>query len=501
MSPGPAGEHTARLIVEGAGVGLVLLDSELRVRAWNAWIARASGLETRAVLGRPLAEVTPTFFEGHEPELEEVAGTGGYRFLSALLHPELLPLREPDDSYLVHDVLLSPVEAPGERRWVLLTVRSVAEHVRAYRDLEELFTLVAEGKRMWEATFDAVGELIWVVDPAGIVLRANRAVARKTGRAFSEVVGRPCGEVFGVPDCDACLAFVPNGGNGVVQCRCLGPDYRFAVYPAGDGNRVCVAVDLSPIRRAWTQAARAEKTFSLVRLVAGAAHELNNPLSAIAGAAEVALLSCEDPGLRRKLEIINEQAHRAAGILRRLQEFARLRPGGKEPVDLGRVCARVLSGVTVPEGVRVVRDCPPGGLPRVMGQADRLESLLAALLDNALRAVGERGEVRIRGRHDSETDQVEVRVEDTGPGFSPEALPHVFDPFFTTREVGQGAGLGLSECQGIVADHGGTIEAANRPEGGARITVRLPVSGSGPGDLIPRVGTHDRMLAGLPTSH
>ncbi|WP_025321317.1 PAS domain-containing sensor histidine kinase [Deferrisoma camini] len=499
MRPDPTGEHTARLIVEGAGVGLVLLDSELRVRAWNAWIARASGIETGAALGRPLAEVVPTFFEGHEPELEEVAGTGGYRFLSALLHPELLPLREPDGSYLVHDVLLSPVEASGERRWVLLTVRSVAEHVRAYRDLERLFTQVAEGKRVWEATFDAVGELIWVVDPAGLVLRANRAVARRAGRPFSEIVGRPCGEVFGVPDCDACLAATPDGGEGIA--RCLGPDHRFAVYPVGDGNRVCVAVDLSPIRRAWAQAARAEKTFSLVRLVAGAAHELNNPLSAIAGAAEVALLTCEDPGLRRKLEIINEQAHRAAGILRRLQEFARLRPGGREPVDLGGVCARVLSGVSVPEGVRVVRDCPPGGLPRVMGQADRLESLLAALLDNALRAVGKCGEVWIRGRHDSESDHVEVRVEDTGPGFPPEALPRVFDPFFTTREVGQGAGLGLSECQGIVADHGGTIEAANRPEGGARITVRLPVRGSRPGDLIPPVGTQDRMPAGLPTSH
>jgi len=501
VTPALTREEAARLIVEGAGVGLVLLDSRLRVRAWNAWIARASGLGTRAVVGRPIAEVAPAFFEGHEPDLEEVAGTGGYRFLSALLHSELLPLREPDGSYLVHDVLLSPVEGRGPRRWVLLTVRSVAEHVRAYRDLERLFTQVAEGKRVWESTFDAVGELVWVVDPAGTVLRANRAVARKIGRGFPEIVHRPCGEVFGRADCQACLSGLPDGESRLVGCPCLGPEYRFSVYPVGDGNRVCVAVDLSPIRRAWAQAARAEKTFSLVRLVAGAAHELNNPLSAIAGAAEVALLHCEDPGLRRKLEIVNEQAHRAAEILRRLQEFARLRSGGKVPVDLAGVCTRVLSGLTVPEGVRVVRDCPPGGLPRVRGQADRLESLLAALLDNALRAVGERGEVRIHGRHDPEADQVEVRVEDTGPGFPHEVLPHVFDPFFTTREVGQGAGLGLSECQGIVADHGGTIEAANRPEGGARVTVRLPVSGSGPGDLIPLVGTHDRILAGLPTSH
>lgn len=485
----------ARRIVDGAGVGLVLLGEGFCVEAWNAWMEKASGLRAAELLGRPLAEVAREFVERHEPDLEEVAENGGYRFLSALLHPKLLPLREPDGAYLVHDILVGPLDVEGERRRLLLTVRSVAEHVRAYRDLERLFHQVAEGKRLWEAAFDALDELVWVVDRTDTVLRANRAVARRAGKTFPEIIGKPCPEVMGGgEDCRHCLAATPEGGDGMAPC--LGPAYRFAAHPVGDGNLVCTAVNLAPVRRAWEQAARAEKTFSLVRLVAGAAHELNNPLAAIAGAAEVALLACEDPGLRRKLDLIEAQAHRAATILHRLQEFARVRTGPREPVRLAEVWRRAKRGLAFPAGVRFREDAPDD-LPEVMGQPARLETLFAALLDNALKAVGGAGEVRIAARHDPEAGEVVVTVEDTGPGFAEEALPHVFDPFFTTREVGQGAGLGLSECQGIAADHGGTIEAGNRPEGGARVTLRLPVAGTRVADHIPPVGTHDRMLASL----
>ncbi|GAB4264889.1 MAG: hypothetical protein Kow0092_16800 [Deferrisomatales bacterium] len=490
----------ARAVVEAAGVGLVRLDEELRVRLWNPWVARASGIPAGEALGASLAALVPEFWQAHEEDLRDVLARGDNRYFSALLHGRLLPLRGDDGAYLDHDLLVAAAPGEGGAGGLVLTARSVSEAVRAYRELERahgelqaLYARVREAQQTWQVTFDAVDELVWVLDAERRIVLGNRAFSEKVGVGAETLAGRSCAEVLGFQAPERCVA--AHRAEGAEAVPCLGPDYRFHGRALAGGRLVCTAVDLRPVKGAWEETARAEKTFALVRLVTGASHELNNPLAAILGAAELGLLDCADPRVRRRLETVRTQAERAAQVVARLRRFARLGLGRREPVDLAEVVRAAVRALPTPAELALGTDLPPD-LPSVLGQRGRLEALVAALLDNAIRAAGPGGRVVVGARHRPEGDRVVLWVEDDGPGFSPEVLPHVFDPFFTTREPGEGAGLGLSECLGIAEDLGGTVAASNREEGGALVQVTLPVDRPGAAHrTVSGPGLHDRMLA------
>jgi len=222
-----------------------------------------------------------------------------------------------------------------------------------------------------------------------------------------------------------------------------------------------------------------EKRRLLSRLLGRLAHEIRNPLSSLD--VHVQLLE-EDlaqtaPQARAKLagrlDIIHGELHRLDTIV---QQFLRLAgPSEVElaPVDLAKVVAHVKE-VLQPEAVaREIELITPltEGLPPVAGDLDRLIQATLNLVINALQAVDRRGRVEVAAR--AADGVVVLEVRDTGPGVAVEHLGEIFEPYFTTRSEGSGLGLWIS--QQIIAAHGGTIEAANAPAGGAVFTLRLPV--------------------------
>jgi signal transduction histidine kinase len=240
---------------------------------------------------------------------------------------------------------------------------------------------------------------------------------------------------------------------------------------------------------------RQEKLASLGRLAAGLAHELNNPLSSVAGFAEalqrrVAGLQAADArGLKdfqEYLGLIQEEVERAATIVRRVLDFARMREPAFEPVDLERVVANAVTFVQRTAHLAnqhiVVAPFPEGAVAHADGQM--LQQVFLNLLTNALDAIEGAGEVRIEARtrgagpeRGPEPAWIEIVVSDTGSGIAPEQLGKVFDPFFTTKEVGKGTGLGLAICQSIIEQHRGTIEVVSEGVGkGAAVTVTLPLA-------------------------
>lgn len=225
---------------------------------------------------------------------------------------------------------------------------------------------------------------------------------------------------------------------------------------------------------------RSEKLASVGRLAAGIAHEIGNPLSAIAGLVELVEAGDLEPEEQREfLGRVRKETERINRIIRDLLDFARAEPNEVDSeqradvVDVVEDAVRLIGPQTDLRLVTLERrfeeDCPPA-----QGSASRLAQVVLNLLLNAADAIGGEGTIVLTVAH--EGDWVRLIVEDTGPGI-PEAIrEHVFEPFVTSKPTGEGTGLGLAVCHTLIEQMGGTLEAENPPEGGARFTVRLPVA-------------------------
>jgi signal transduction histidine kinase len=230
------------------------------------------------------------------------------------------------------------------------------------------------------------------------------------------------------------------------------------------------------LQEAQAQLLQAEKLSAVGELVAGVAHELNNPLTSVLGYAQ---LLESDPALpddlRGYAEVVVREADRARQIVHSLLTFARPQPVEREVLDLNEAVRQALEVPRWDFGqVQVVPRLHPEPL-WVQANPVQLQQVFTNIVQNALQAMrGGPGTLSVTtGRAG---DRAVVQFEDTGPGIPPEHLNRVFDPFFTTKKLGEGTGLGLSISFGIVRDHGGTIRARNRLEGGACFTVELPLS-------------------------
>lgn len=254
-------------------------------------------------------------------------------------------------------------------------------------------------------------------------------------------------------------------------------------------ERAALVARLDQLERATRDLASAERQVersahlaSVGRLAAGVAHEIGNPLTAIAGLVELAR-DTDLPEARRLefLARVQKETERIHKIIRDLLDFARdeersewkSADSADHSADLAEVVAaavRLVAPQTSARGLRIEQRLEVA--PRVRGDADRLTQVVLNLLLNAADAVDGDGEVVVEIHPDG--DEVVLSIADSGPGIPSDILPHLFEPFVTSKPVGQGTGLGLAVSHTIVDRLGGTITASNPPEGGARFDVRLP---------------------------
>ena len=225
---------------------------------------------------------------------------------------------------------------------------------------------------------------------------------------------------------------------------------------------------------AQSSAAQSERLAALGELVSGVAHELNNPLTSILGYAQM-VTSLEGAERDQALNTIEQEALRASRIVRNLLAFARQHRPRVESVDINAVLRRVaevrryslaMDDVTI--------EMELGDLPDLLGDEYQLEQVFLQLVNNAHQAMPEGGAITIGS--ELAGDRARVTVSDTGPGIPDEVAQRVFDPFFTTREVGRGSGMGLSIVYGTVTEHGGRVWIEQAPAGGARFVVELPLA-------------------------
>ena len=246
--------------------------------------------------------------------------------------------------------------------------------------------------------------------------------------------------------------------------------------------------DVTELKRLEEQLIQAEKLAAMGQMLAGVAHELNNPLTAILGVTELLReRPTADDVASRQLELTHRQARRAARIVQNLLEFSRPASPQKKPVDLNSIIERTLQlhEHSLRRNNVEVDFRPQTDFPQVVGDANQLIQVFLNLVTNAeqaIREVRDSGRIQIRfARYDS---RVSVTFQDDGVGLSPQSIPRLFDPFYTTKRPGGGTGLGLSICLSIIREHGGTIEAAALPAGGSAFAVYLPAAAE-PGQSAP----------------
>ena len=220
---------------------------------------------------------------------------------------------------------------------------------------------------------------------------------------------------------------------------------------------------------------------TLGELVADAAHEFNNSLTAILGFSQLLRGAGRGPEASRNVELLTHEVQRATGIVSSLLSFARTRDTDYGPVDLAdivKTTVELRKHNLVINGILVDTNFAEH-LPFVFGNRGQLQSVLLNLLNNAQQAMTEahdKGRLQITTSWATDSDRAIVTFADNGPGIRPEHLDLVFDPFFTTKDIDKGTGLGLSICREIIGRHGGRIWAESDYGRGATLFVELPIA-------------------------
>ena len=373
-----------------------------------------------------------------------------------------------------------------EDLWLLSTVATNASVVLAN---SRLYEIVRRSKEEWETAFNALTEGIAVVGTGDAILRANRALAALAEMPEPAMVGRSfCQTLFGEQEAVEALIEAAHRGERtaplVVRLERTGRVLRLTAAPSADraepGPVVILVEDVTEQRNMEAQLIQNDKMASIGQLVSGVAHELNNPLTSIAGLTE--LLLEREPGReipREHLRVIHEQAERAGRIVRNLLTFARKGVLEKTAVDLNDVATRT-SLLIVYElqlhGIELESALSPEPVV-ILGDRYELQQVLLNLVNNAVQAVNglESGRPRrisiITARPDG---MATLAVRDSGPGVPPHLASYLFTPFFTTKAPGEGTGLGLSLSYGLVKSHGGVLSYELSAEGGAEFRITLP---------------------------
>lgn len=240
---------------------------------------------------------------------------------------------------------------------------------------------------------------------------------------------------------------------------------------------------LRRVRETHEQLVQSSKMAALGTLVAGLSHELNNPLSVLAGYVQLLLRQTpEDAPTHAALVAMERQAQRCSSLARSLLDFSRAKPATRHPTSPATLCSTVVDLVSAQARERKValsQKLPDEPLPEIVVSSQEIESVLLNLLSNALDATEADGsiELGVRTEHRDERAGVVFSVADTGKGMTKDELSRVFDPFFTTKPPGRGTGLGLSIAHQAVTAHGGQIHISSAVGRGTTISIWLPVAG------------------------
>jgi two-component system NtrC family sensor kinase len=479
---------------DGAALGLVTTDGSVEITAASGALASQAGLTlpiSESVMGRVIRGSGPWSVADADDHQDD-------------LHDTWFRHAATQDTRM-HAVAIVPVQRRGERIGAV-TIASRREHTFSPLELErveamadllsvalanaELFETMRQAEWRFRTLFRAAPDaVLTVLQTTGRVREANDAVREVFGLDPHQVVGRSLLELVADGDratLERILTSAFAGTPGRAELQIVHPDQpdaprRFVSLAASrlpeadPPSALLIGRDMTHEREMHARLMESDRLAAVGELVAGVAHEVNNPLSSISAFAQLLLRDDTlSPAQRESIEVIRAETTRASPVGQDLLAFARRSEPQRMPLDLNAVVTRSLRMRQYQfdeTGVRVQSELAED-LPAVMGDPRQLQQVCLNLLTNAIQAMASGGTLSVRTMRVG--DRVRLEVADSGPGIPAEARPHIFEPFFTTKKEGEGTGLGLSVSYGIVASHGGSIELVESGPQGTTFRVALP---------------------------
>jgi signal transduction histidine kinase/DNA-binding response OmpR family regulator len=381
------------------------------------------------------------------------------------------------------------------------------------RDLAQKEQETRLAKEDWERTFDSISDVVAVLDVDLNILRVNRAATKWLGRPSEAILGRPCHELYHCvaqrcPDCPALRAKATNlPASAEIQCGPAGKLFEITVSPVTDlrgqmTHLVHVGRDLSEKRLLEAELRQAQKMEAIGTLAGGIAHDFNNLLTVIQCCSEMLIGEEAAAGRRREdLETILETTKRGSALTQQLLIFSRKKSNSSQKrllnlnVVLKNISRMLEKGLpkTVSQQYRLAPD-----LPQINADSGQLEQVVMNLAVNASHAMPAGGTLTIETRHvhlEPESthklpntepgDYVLLTVSDTGHGMDKQTQERIYEPFFSTKEVGVGTGLGLSVVFGIVREHNGQISCSSEVGVGTTFRIFFPIAGQRAAEPAP----------------
>jgi len=469
------------MLLDAIPSSVLLIDAQLRVVSANRNFLEKARRSEPDTLGQRIDAVFPPLILDHMDLARRVRRA--FEFNEAT-RGERMTYRAPGLGTRTYYHSLIPIAQGNTVDHVMLLLEDVTEQVRLGEEAR-----LAE--RHLASVVESASDIVLSTDVDGRILTWNAAAERLSGYSVDEVRGRLFSEhcavhhralvsrtfrearkggEFGTAEWD--LATKPGA---LIPVAWVGSAMKDDV-----GRVVAIVVvgrDLTERRKFEAQLLQSQKLAALGVLAGGIAHEIRNPLAISSSAAQFLLEDPDDPEFRRECaEKVQTGIQRASVIIENLLRFAR--PGARtdmEPVDLVstvRDTAALVANQARLQQIKMVIGLPPEPV-RVNGVPGMLQQVFMNLILNAVNAMPEGGLLRVGVERAGNEGQ--VRIADTGHGIPAAEMGNIFDPFYTTRPVGQGTGLGLSICYSIVNQHLGAIEVESVEGQGSVFTVRLPL--------------------------
>ena len=482
-------DDRTRSVVEAAPSAIVMVNDRGYIALVNNQTEKLFGYSREELLDQPVEKLVPERYLPHHSHYR--AGYAQDPIARAMGARRDLYGRRKDGSEIPIEIGLNPIRT-DEGDFVLADIVDITKRKETEDSLRQSEERAQRGKRIWEKTFDAIGEGILVHDADKRIVRCNAQAAEMLHLAPAEVIGLnfrdAFARLFGQQNADYYLNENREALSSFEAQTAAGHRYIVSIFPIKDPDGESVSVvmwnDVTTISEIQEQLGRSRRLASVGQLAAGVAHEVNNPLAAITTCAEAVMRDLNHSETAKEmaetrqwnyyLSEIVRQSLRCKEITRGLLDLTRQRTARRALADINVVakqCAKVALQRADPKTeFKINLDESIG---EVATDVEMVRQLLDNLLANAIDAIGDQpGTLTVSTRRDG--DRVSVEIADTGHGIPADLLSKIFDPFFSTKGPGKGYGLGLAICLSLAESLGGGVNVETREGEGSKFRLWIP---------------------------